>query len=620
MLRLNIFFTRWSLFGICLISAISLYSQSFVKKDSSSLIPFLSKVYYQSQPDRDTQLLDKLYHQHRIQSYGQIENHSGLNGTLGSSLVPTLFENNFYHRIALGRVINSSYFYNQNTIPYFALNKPLSELDFIFFGNGNEEFKGFLSQNLSRKINIGIGIRRTNNKGFFLNQENSHNNLYAYVVYDFKKIRSNLEFAFNELNIKESGGYQNDIYQDGTPPGQWLAANPRLALARNQLKNYQITWRNRYLITGTFPLQDSLLFIPKRANLYIDHKLQYYSDRQYYSDTINGISRPMYGILAGTGSAMNSLNLHTGLESDFRLHIEKKGFKFSAYQILSDQNIELGQRFGEYLKSYQYLNLGLGADISYQWKKNLLIEGLAYKSFLGYTEQDFYIKGKMTAHFFHFQAQAWSHYSHQMPLFNYNIIYTSGRDTNYLLNPTKTLETGGSIYSSKYKLKLRLQYFAIQDFTSIDSLQRSIQVANNFFQIYLFKDWSYKSLYLPMELFYQNSIFSRAMLRQTVAYRSRLFSDKNNMLVGAELSLNHAYSVAAYSSFFMQPIFQNSITQARVYPKVDVFATFKISRVHLSLVFDNFLSTYLKSGISYYENHPIAPSAFYLRMNWRFFE
>ena len=150
----------------------SAYSQSFVKKDSSEIIPFISKIFYQTDLDTSIRTPDRLFYNHRIQSVGMANNFSGLTGTLGSSLVPVLYENIFYQNIKLGRSLNDPYFYSSENIPYFALNKPISELDFTFFGNGNEEFKGFLSQNISRTLNLGIGIRRTNNKGFFLMTKN----------------------------------------------------------------------------------------------------------------------------------------------------------------------------------------------------------------------------------------------------------------------------------------------------------------------------------------------------------------------------------------------------------------------------------------------------------------
>ena len=597
------------------------YSQSFVKKDSSEIVPFISKIFYQT--DLDTSILtpDRLFYNHRIQDIGRASNFSGLTGTLGSSLVPVLYENIFYQNIKLGRSLNDPYFYSSENIPYFALNKPISELDFTFFGNGNEEFKGFLSQNISRYLNLGIGIRRTNNKGFFLNQENTHNNLYAYLVHDISRWRMNFEFVFNELNLKESGGYKPDVYQSGLPSGQWLAATPVLAQAKNQLKNYQINFRYRYLILGADSFRDSLLFIPKSSSLYIDHQIQKYSDRQYYSDTVNSNSKSEYGILASsTNSQMNSLYLQSVLQSDFRLTYKTKGLKISGYNILSDNTMEVGLRFGEYLRSYDYLNLGIGIDAIYQWKSNLKLIGKGYKSFLGYTENDFNLHGEIQASLDDINAQGWVNYSHQKPNFLSSLNYTNGIDKFYDLNTQKTLETGVSIQLPKYKFTSKAQYFVIEDFLTYDTALNPMQIQNNFFQIYLKKEWSYKWLYFPTEIFYQNSIFQRGILRQMLAFKNKLFNDKNNVLIGADLSLNFNYSMARYSSFFMNPVFSNSIPEANFYPKVDLFATFKISKVHLSLIFDNFLSTYLQSGISYMQNHPITPSAFYLRMNWRFLE
>ena len=217
-------------------------------------------------------------------------------------------------------------------------------------------------------------------------------------------------------------------------------------------------------------------------------------------------------------------------------------------------------------------------------------------------------------------AQGWVNYSHQKPNFLSSLNYTNGIDKFYDLNTQKTLETGVSIQLPKYKFTSKAQYFVIEDFLTYDTALNPMQIQNNFFQIYLKKEWSYKWLYFPTEIFYQNSIFQRGILRQMLAFKNKLFNDKNNVLIGADLSLNFNYSMARYSSFFMNPVFSNSIPEANFYPKVDLFATFKISKVHLSLIFDNFLSTYLQSGISYMQNHPITPSAFYLRMNWRFLE
>lgn len=598
-----------------------MYGQSFVKKDSSEIVPFLYKVYYQTDLDSAKKLEDRLYFNHRIQNVGSFQNFMGLTGTIGSSLVPVLYESQFYTNIKLGRTLNDAYFYTPQSIPYFALNKPISELDFTFFGNGNEEFNGFLAQNLSRHIHLSVGIRRTNNKGYFLNQENTHNNVYLYLVHDKGRLRTNLEFVLNDMNLRESGGYQPDIFQSGLAPSRWLAASPTLATAKNQIKNYQVNFRYRYLIAGLDSIKDSLLFIPKKASLYIDHQLQRFSDRQFYSDTVNSTSMLSYGVLASNMSnQLNTSYLHSGLQSDFRLNYTVRNLKVSAYNILGTNSIDIGQQFGQYLKNYEYVNVGLGLDIAYQWHSNWKFIGKGYKSFLGYTENDFRLAAEIQASYNSTQLRSWAIYSHQKPPFVSSYQFTASFDNFYFLNTQKTLETGFGFNFQKLKLSGKFQYFAIEDFQTFDTMLRPIQLQNNFLQLYIKKEWSYKWLYFPTEVYFQNSIFQRGMLRQTLAIKNRLFSDKNNFLVGAELSLNYQYAEARYGSYFMQSVWTENLPEAPIFPKLDLFATFKISKVHLSLIFDNFLSSYMQSGISYMQYHPITPSAFYLRMNWRFLE
>ena len=484
------------------------FAQNFVKKDTSELIPFIYKYYYYPAMDTFSKQPDRLLYNHRINPFGQNQNFSGLTGTLGSTLVPVLVDNAFYQNIKLGRAINDPYFYTDKSIPYYALNKPLSELDFTFFGNGNEEFRGFLSQNVSKKLNLGIGIRRTNNKGYFLQQENTHSNLYIHFVHDAERIRTNLEFVFNEMNLKESGGYKPDIFQSGLAPGQWLAANPSLAVAKNQLKNYQLNFRYRYFVLGAKPSIDSLLFLPKKSSLYIDHQFQRFSDRQFYSDTFNASSRQEYGILAnGTGNIFNSLYLQSGLLTNFRITYALQGLSVSGYTIFSDNSIEVGQQFGQYIRSYDYLNLGIGGDVSYQWKKDIKIVGKGYKSFLGYTENDFYLRGELQGKHKSANWQAWADYSHQKPSLISSIVYGTSIDTLYALNTQKTLETGLSFNLDKHKFSGKVQYFMTEDFLTYDSLQRPIQLGNNYFQIYFKKEWSFKSFYFPTEVFFQNSLF-----------------------------------------------------------------------------------------------------------------
>lgn len=596
-------------------------AQSFVKKDSSDIIPFVSKLYFSHQMDSMVKLDEKINTQHRLSQPILSNNYYTLLGTLGSPLPPTLYENKFYTYLKLGRTINDPYFYSEANIPYFALNKPLSELDFIFFGNGNEVFRGFLSQNISQKLNIGIGIKRSNNKGFFLQQATEHSNLYAYAVYQTKRWRSNLEFVFNEMNLKESGGYTPDIYRSTLTPSQWGNATPLLSKSKNQLKNFQLNFRNRWLITSDTTYKDSLLFRPIRSLFYLDNNFQIFSERQYYSDTLLSTSRQFYGILDNAvDSSFKSKYLNTGYTNEFKLHFNTGQLQLMAFNVLSLNNLSVSPRFDTNIHYTNYLNIGLGGELLYKLPYGLQLSGKAYKALLGYTQNDFLLRGKLEGQFKDWNTGFWTQYSHQLPSFLTHYTLASNFDSLYNLNTQKTLELGATIQSKKIGLDATFQYFIINDYTTLDTFNTVIQLQNNFAQLHIKKDWRWKWLYFPTQILYQNSLYRRGILKQTLAYQNKFFSQRNTILFGADMSLNFDYAEAPYSTFYMAEQYYQGMSKSLLYPKIDFFATFKIYRVHLSLVIDNFMSTYLKKGTSYMKNHPLTPAAFFLRMNWTFLE
>lgn len=606
------------------VHCIALMSQSIVKKDSSERIPFLSKVYYNSNIDTLYSVSPKIATNHRLNASIEDDNIILSQGNMGSGKVPVLYNSSFYREIKLGRVLGDYYFYKEDNIPYFTINKPLSELDFIFFGNGNEEFRGLFSQNLNRTINMGIGIRRLNNKGYFLNQANEHNNLYFTLVHIAPKLRSNLEFVFNESNQRESGGYSPDIYRDSTSPSQWASASPILSEAIMKFKNYKITLRNRFYVKPSDSIvKDTFIFRPKSSAFYIDHTLDFSSERQYYQDTILSSSRSEYYWLASDTSihAIRSKYLQTKIRSDLKLNFRNGNTHFSIYNLISYDQIYGGQKFDTNYLLDNFLHSALGGELTHFATRNWKINAKGYKALSGYSKQDFKIEGSIQKHFSQWNMNIWSAIYQQYPDYVQHRSISTGIDTFFNFQTQKTWESGIILSHLNQGIYLKLQYFQIDDYLTRDRFWNPIQVQNHFFQIYAHKEWQWKSIYFPTRIAYQNSIFPRGYIQQMFAFKNKLFSKNNNVLLGVELSLNYGFDEVRYSPFYMQNILDSTHqVQSKLFPKLDVFATFKISKVHLSLVVDNLLSTYLKTGTNYIYRYPISPSAFYLRMNWLFLE
>lgn len=597
-------------------------AQDFVKKDSSDFVPFIAKKYYADNIDIEQSSPIKMNSIHRLSSRISSNNEFATQGNFGSALIPILYENKFYKNLNLGRNLTDNYFYNSSNIPYYALNKPFSELDFIFFGNGNEEFNGVLSQNLSKNFNIGIGIRRSNNLGYFINQANLHNNFYVSAVYQSKQWRSNFEIVFNEVNLKENGGLVNDIYRTNLTSGLWKSENPILNIAKNEIYNFKIAWRNRWLIASQTNSSDSLLFVPIKSALYIDNDFSFNADRINYHDTISRDNQTIfYRDFANKNyREFKSIYHNEAIQNIFALNYSINNFTLKAYSLLVLNNLYQRKFFAENNILEPNFNISLGFSLNYKINNQISYIGEVYKSFTGYTEEDFFINNQFTTQFKDWNINLISNYSHQLPAYSYNYVFNSAVDTFQNLLTQKTWENGFEIKSKKYRLNLKAQYFLINDFLTFDTLSRPIQLHNNFYQLSIQKEWGWKSLYFPTLIMYQNSIFHRGLIRQTLAYKNKLFSDKNNIIFGVDLSLNYDNVEPRYNPLLMQQLYSETMLNSKIYPKVDLFATFKISRVHVSLIMDNFLSTYLKTGYSATVNNPITPSAFYFRANWVFLE
>jgi hypothetical protein len=610
------------IFLVFILNCSLLISQNFVKKDSTEIVQFVAKKYFTENIDQEQSIASKINTIHRLSSRIHSTNEFVLQGNFGSALIPLLYENKFYSKINLGRNLGDNYFYSAANIPYFALNKPYSELDFIFFGNGNEEFNGFLSQNLSKKINIGIGIRRSNNLGYFLQQANLHNNFYVSAVYQSKQLRSNIEVVFNELNLRENGGLTKDIYRDNVTPGLWKSENPTIVDASNQVKNFQVNWRNRWLVTKSTNYSDSLLFTPQKSSFFIAQEFNFQVDRVQYRDTLStGIKNVFYNASSPQSIKLfRSIYHNEIIQNQFSIHYSTHNLSLKAYNTLGINSLYEKKYFYDNLSLNSELNLALGFQLDFKLNDKLNLKSSIYKSFTGYMENDFNFKNSLKSTIKDFDLHLFSNYSHQLPAYSYNYVFNSAVDIYKNLSTQKTWENGFEIKSKNSNFNLKAQYFLISDFLTFDTLSRPIQIQNNFFQISASKEWGWKSLYFPTLIMYQNSIFHRGMVRQTLAFKNKLFSNKNNVIIGADLSINMDQVEPRYNPLLMQQLYSESMTTSAIYPKLDIFATFKISRVHISLIMDNFLSTYLKTGYSPLLNNPLTPSAFYFRANWVFLE
>ena len=601
-----------------------LQSQSFITKDSLGMIPVLIKKYHSTDINNFSKVEDKLVQHHKLTAPHCIFEDGFLYGNYGSQIIPFLHINGFSRRIEIGRKDLLAYNFSEENIPYYLTNRAISEIDFIFFGNGNEEFKGHLAQNLSDKIYVGAGLRRSNNGGFFKRQENLHNNFYFHAIYQNKRLRSYLEFKYNDMKRNETGGAQFNIF-DSLIPSRWQNAQPNLASATTNLKSFTIQWNNRISLIDQpnkdTTQKDSFALQPITSGLYLDIDTKYGSERQLYSDNSPELLRPFYGVIGNDTSVKNiqNRNLIYRLENKLSLNYAiNDNFKINGYHILSQNDYFQNARIGFNENETNDIVAGIGGELHLRTNSNLILKGSIYKPYSGYTNRDFLISGQLRKDFTKFYIQVGTQYTRQLPaLFNNQMITNGFRRFNNF-ETQNTLENSVELQSEKWGFKFKGQQFLIENFLTYYQNLNANQISNNFIQVSAQKDWSLGVFYLPSTLYYQNSIFARTFIKQTVAYKNSLFENHLNLIIGADLLLNLKMQDQQYHNFLSELTYNPNAIDSRLFPRVDFFTTLRIHRVLVSLVFDNIGGGLSQSGVNYTYNAPITPSNFLFRMSWAF--
>lgn len=606
----------------------NLYSQLKLKKDSSNLVPFESSKYYSTAIDKPFSNSQSIENNHYINPFQGTLNESLLLGTVGSQLIPIAYRNDFRRSVFAGLSALEDYKYQASSIPYFIANKPLSELDFTFFGYGTECFKGLLSQNLSKKTTIGVGIKKQNNKGFYQSNPVAQNNIYFNIVNQSKRLRTNLEFYYNDATIKENGGYQQDIINIYTP-SNWSFQEINLGNAINKQKDYKISLRNRLLIANAPEIKDSIaklksLLKPIYSSFYVENELSYSKEILSFRD--EKATKAYYGNYMPIDSltVLETYYRNNKISNQFSLNYnffkgEKEYVRIQSYLQTEWNSIDRG---ANELTSQndKFLTTALGGSADFNFPLGISLNNSIYKPFTGYTKNDFFIESELTKNLFDTKIAFKGSFASQRPGYFYNYMYTNNLVANYDFQNQKTLGFSGAISSEKWKGRVEVQYLNISNFLFFDENALPVQEQNSIFQLKMEKELIYKSLYTNHLLIYQNSFYQKLWYKATFALKNSAFKKNLNYFIGTNITLNTNYNVFEYNPLLMQSVNLKNPTKNDFFPIIDLFATLKISSALLSFTYENLLTSLTNKGFYNATYYPISPSAFYLRLNWRFLE
>lgn len=602
------------------------FGQKIVKQDSSKMIPLKAIKYYNDDYTTFHSVENTIEKNHRLIPTTRTNQEFYLLGNLGTELLPIAYQNNFYKKINNGRNLLDPYFYTNDNIPNFLTNKPISELNFTFFGNGAEIFSGFLTQNMSKNINLGIGIKRANNKGYFQYNQTLHNNFYVTLTHQIPRLRTSLQFLYNDASIRENGGNAFGIY-DSVGYRDYEFAITQLTNAINKFVNYNLSLKNRYLILKDYTYKkttDSLLNKPIKSPLYIDNEFSIAKDKNTFSDVLNSDNKNYYVKLFNDTPSQNIVSLYNNnsILNIFSLNSDVKNIgRVRGYNQILLNDIDRSGDLNNISSNSKNLIIAFGGDLDVNLPLKFVLKNSIYKPISGYTKNDFLISSQLFNTTKNFQSSFKVSYTSQLPGYFYSNMMTSWSQSNHNLDNQKTIELGATLHSNTYKFGLEVKNYNIINFLYLDAANQFRQDINNsILQVNLHKELSYKSLYAKTMLIYENSYYSKLWMKQTLAIKNKAFKDNLNYFIGVDITLNNQQNLLNYNPFLMQYTDVLQPKTVKLYPIVDFFVTLKINSVLLSFIYSNALSSSLKSGTYYAQYYPITPQTFNLKLNWRFLD
>jgi hypothetical protein len=625
-MKIKNYFNTYCLFLIFWLPQKS-FGQFVPKKDSSKLVPFESFSYYYPNIEDSIPFIQHLEKNHLTTKSNEIADERILLGNIGSELLSIGYNAQFHERLHSGRSLFENYFFNNKTIPLFNLNKPLSQLDFTFFGYGVEVFEGMLAQNLSKKTHIGVGVKQMNNKGFFSNTAVKHYNYYAYFSHQTERLRTHIQFWYNDISNQNQSGFVEDFLPT-TKPSLWNSQITKTPNAINQVSDGALFIRNRFLITKDPRRNDSTwvfknLHRPLRSSFYLDNDFGYQSETSSYIDskpdsafypnffTTNDKS---FGSYFRNNRWSNTFSIFYELQKNKKEIFSIKGF------LQTDLNqISRGSNSDSATNSTNFV-IAFGGVMKSKLPLNTHLENNAYLSLTGYTQGDFRLSSKLVSIQKDIQIESQVQLFSQRPGYFHNYFESKNTSLFFDLRNQKTLDAYFKMNMPKYNMNLRIGYTRVEDFFYFDANWNPNNIVMSGLNVQLEKELSYGVLYSNHRWIYQTGIFEKMWYKGTFALRNKAFDSHLTYMIGGSLNIIATHRLMNYNPLFMQFTDVNNASKANIFPLVDLFATAKINTVLISLCYENTMTSILENNTYSAQFFPFTPSSFYLKMQWRFLE
>lgn len=553
-------------------------------------------------------------------------------GNLGTAAFPLVYEVNRSMGLNLGYNQFDLYRYNKDSVRYYQVIRPYTELSMIIGLHNEQMFQGKFANQHKGLVSYGVDFRRIFSKGAYLNQRTNDNSFYLYGIFNSKNQHWTVktDLIFNSFKAQENGGVEQNVFDSAYFTKNLVPVN--LVKAENNYKQIDFYLTSSYHIGKKFSYKidsaDTSFFMPVFT---VGHQFNVEKNAVKYRDYAP--TADYYGTYYWNKDS--AFNDHSYLKIGNALFMEYHWRKRANDSTYKEQNLVIRAEAGF---DYYLLNQNMIKDN----QSNLYVDGvvrsnaasgshIVYRAAVkyypvGWNQNDFLVDGMAGYDFGKFGLLT-GNATFQLKRAPYMFQSFQGHpvEWQYSMPQMNTLAVGG-----KYQL---IKYGITADFTynMVDNLPISPGVVEttpqHFFVLHAANRNSFYGVHIDNDIWYTQMAtdgyirrnFPTWYTRHSVYYEIRLFKKAMWLSTGFDLRFRYKNTAPYYDPYMglFYPVYYGT---NKTYPVLDFFVNFKIKTVRIFLKLDNISSFFGTKG--YYASYlyPAPDFSFRVGLKWRFFE
>ncbi|MEQ8907979.1 MAG: putative porin [Vicingaceae bacterium] len=503
------------------------------------------------------------------------------------------------------------YLLTQDSMRYYKMSRPFTEL---IYANGAEEeqyFKAFHSQNLGEGLNISFRYDRITSPGFFLQQLTNHTRFHT--TYNLQsrdaRFRSKGYFLINSLEAQENGGVISST--NDNPDDNTVLLDINLRDAQNRLRSQELfldqyfdLWRTQdstTLLSLNYSFKWSKAFRNFSENLSAEELpfyQNYYLDEVQSADTAYADQLSHYLGLAAWDGRISLGYEERGYhyfqnqltDTDFSSQFVRASFQDTLWGYSLKANLEKG------LGGFEKDEVDLQASVGFPKFKSLHSRGFVR---VFEHQPDFFINRQRANHFLY--DESWT--------------------------TSKQRLLGAELAEEKSGVQLKAEFIQLQDFVYFDSLALPQQESESIqtVRLSLSKEFHFlRNFYLFNRLLYQQ-ISNQEVLPMpelysyhSLYYDNQFFKENLGLQVGVDFYYIGEYQGYAYNPALAQFHLRNEGESLGNIQQLDLFLKLRISTsARLFVKYENVLQTAFSEDSYRIQDYPIPGRVLKFGLSWR---